>query len=189
MKQGLGDHLGAVRELNRGITATDKEAQRIELRFLRGGWVGVGRGWGRGWGGGWGWGAADCLVCTDAQRFVQPAAPYTLLPRPCRSMPPSNSHVSISCFAAPGAGPLVAPLPCAGACHHAVGLHRQAVDDYQGTLEAQGALTPGSSHELVQVGRGMAGLLLPWNRRPLRWAGQRQGCTDPPSDGAAARIC
>ena len=40
MKQGLGDHLGAVRELNRGITATDKEAQRIELRFLRGGWVG-----------------------------------------------------------------------------------------------------------------------------------------------------
>jgi hypothetical protein len=43
MKQGLGDHLGAVRELNRGITATDKEAQRIELRFLRGEWgMGVG---------------------------------------------------------------------------------------------------------------------------------------------------
>ena len=34
--QGLGDHLGAVRELNRGISATDKEVQRIEMRFLRG---------------------------------------------------------------------------------------------------------------------------------------------------------
>ena len=42
-------------------------------------------------------------------------------------------------------------LCCAGACHQAVGLHKQAVDDYQSTLEGQGALTPGSSHELVQV--------------------------------------
>lgn len=73
MKQGLGDHLGAVRELNRGIAATDKQSQRIELQFLR------------------------------------------------------------------------------GACHHAVGLHRQAVEDYQQTLEAQDSLDPGSttSGELV----------------------------------------
>ncbi|KAI7837042.1 hypothetical protein COHA_009119 [Chlorella ohadii] len=71
MAQGLGDHLGAVRELNRGISATDKEVQRIEMRFLR------------------------------------------------------------------------------GACHHAVGLHRQAVDDYQQTLEAQGTLGADASQELV----------------------------------------
>ncbi|KAL4437434.1 hypothetical protein ABPG75_004573 [Micractinium tetrahymenae] len=71
MKQGLGDHLGAVQELNRGITATDKDVSRIELRFLR------------------------------------------------------------------------------GACHHAVGQHREAVADYQQTLEAQAALSPGSSGELV----------------------------------------
>lgn len=36
MKQGLGDHAGAVRELDAGIAAADSEAQRIELRFLRG---------------------------------------------------------------------------------------------------------------------------------------------------------
>jgi hypothetical protein len=53
-----------VEELNRGIAAADTEAQRIELRFLR------------------------------------------------------------------------------GACHHAVGLHRRAVEDYQQTLEAQDALGP-----------------------------------------------
>ncbi|PSC68513.1 suppressor of RPS4-RLD 1-like isoform X1 [Micractinium conductrix] len=72
MKQGLGDHWGAVKELNWGISAADSEAQRIEMRFLR------------------------------------------------------------------------------GACHHAVGQHKAAVDDYQQTLEAQGALHPGSSPDLVQ---------------------------------------
>lgn len=41
MKQGLGDHQGAVAELNRGLAAADGEAQRIELRFLRGGWAGA----------------------------------------------------------------------------------------------------------------------------------------------------
>jgi len=42
-------------------------------------------------------------------------------------------------------------LPPTGACHHAVGLHRQAVDDYQQTLEAQGALGADASQELVSV--------------------------------------
>ena len=36
MRQGLGDHLGAVTELNRGLAAADRDSQRIELRFLRG---------------------------------------------------------------------------------------------------------------------------------------------------------
>ncbi|KAI3429879.1 hypothetical protein D9Q98_010190 [Chlorella vulgaris] len=62
MKQGLGDHLGAIRELSRGIAASDSETQRVELRFLR------------------------------------------------------------------------------GACYHAMGMHREAVEDYQRTLAAQEAL-------------------------------------------------
>lgn len=49
----------------------------------------------------------------------------------------------------------MSPLaPHAGACYHAVGQHREAVEDYQQTLEAQAALTPGSSEELVSV-RGL----------------------------------
>lgn len=59
MKQGLGDHMGAVKELNRALTIAEKESQKIELRFLR------------------------------------------------------------------------------GACHHALGLHKLACDDYQATLECQ----------------------------------------------------
>ena len=58
MMQGLGDHLGAVRELDAGLAVATVEAQRVEIRFLR------------------------------------------------------------------------------GACYHAVGLHRHAVEDYQRTLEA-----------------------------------------------------
>lgn len=44
----------------------------------------------------------------------------------------------------------------AGACRHAVGQHRQAVDDYQRTLEAQAALDPSSppSTELLSVRAG-----------------------------------
>lgn len=58
MLQGLGNHLGAVRELDAGLQAATTEAQKVELRFLR------------------------------------------------------------------------------GACHHAIGLHRLAIEDYQRTLEA-----------------------------------------------------
>jgi len=36
MLQGLGDHLGAVRELDAALKSTLNEGQRVELRFLRG---------------------------------------------------------------------------------------------------------------------------------------------------------
>lgn len=63
MKQGLGDHLGAVAELNRGIAAADKEAQRIELRFLRGAAWGAGGGGAAAIVGRLAAGPASCLVC------------------------------------------------------------------------------------------------------------------------------
>lgn len=36
MKQGLGDHLGAVAELDAALAAAGTVAQRIDLRFLKG---------------------------------------------------------------------------------------------------------------------------------------------------------
>lgn len=36
MKQGLGDHLGAVKELDKALAVAKTDAQRIELRFLKG---------------------------------------------------------------------------------------------------------------------------------------------------------
>ena len=68
MWQGLGDHLGAIRELNAALDVAQLEGHKVELTFLR------------------------------------------------------------------------------GACYHALGLHRQAVQDYQSTLEA---VTEGLSPEAV----------------------------------------
>lgn len=61
--QGLGDHLGAVRELNRGIAAASTELQRIELRFLRGGW---------GWVGVY---TAHKAGCLGGQQRIEPRSP------------------------------------------------------------------------------------------------------------------
>ncbi|GAB4814575.1 hypothetical protein N2152v2_001621 [Parachlorella kessleri] len=82
MKQGLGDHMGAIRELNKALTVAEKTSQRIELRFLR------------------------------------------------------------------------------GACHHALGLHKQACDDYQSTLECQQAAGLTTEAMQASIGGGWKELFL-----------------------------